>query len=200
MGIRASDMYAFGSSDCFRCSALITVAWWARGLLQLRATSKIHSFNTWLVKARGEPHLLTGALCSCFVLLILISSTLQSTAMPVKSIVRIYRLKSFSLHSVRSAGVLLLNLSRGYYLRWRAVDNCIRNFLHVTTNCPRRQASQHHWSNMFLGNSSEVLINTTVYFHVSACLDEFVCFIFISIFVGFECFNSVISQFRINEV
>ncbi|KAK9537312.1 hypothetical protein VZT92_004941 [Zoarces viviparus] len=30
-------------------------------------------------------------------------------------------------------------INRGYYVRWRAVDHCVRRFLHVTKNCPRRQ-------------------------------------------------------------
>ncbi|XP_068590319.1 tRNA wybutosine-synthesizing protein 4 isoform X2 [Cebidichthys violaceus] len=30
-------------------------------------------------------------------------------------------------------------INRGYYVRWRAVDHCVRRFLHVTENCPRRQ-------------------------------------------------------------
>ncbi|KAM4609435.1 tRNA wybutosine-synthesizing protein 4 [Polymixia lowei] len=30
-------------------------------------------------------------------------------------------------------------INRGYYVRWRAVDHCVRRFLQVTANCPRRQ-------------------------------------------------------------
>lgn len=30
-------------------------------------------------------------------------------------------------------------INRGYYVRWRAVDHCVRRFLHVTENCPNRQ-------------------------------------------------------------
>uniref|UniRef100_A0A3Q3VR42 Uncharacterized protein n=1 Tax=Mola mola TaxID=94237 RepID=A0A3Q3VR42_MOLML len=30
-------------------------------------------------------------------------------------------------------------INRGYYVRWRAVDHCVRSFLHVTENCPLRQ-------------------------------------------------------------
>ncbi|KAG7463300.1 tRNA wybutosine-synthesizing protein 4 [Solea senegalensis] len=30
-------------------------------------------------------------------------------------------------------------INRGYYVRWRAVDHCVRRFLHVTENCPQRQ-------------------------------------------------------------
>uniref|UniRef100_A0A7N6B3Z6 tRNA wybutosine-synthesizing protein 4 n=1 Tax=Anabas testudineus TaxID=64144 RepID=A0A7N6B3Z6_ANATE len=30
-------------------------------------------------------------------------------------------------------------INRGYYVRWRAVDHCVRRFLHITENCPRRQ-------------------------------------------------------------
>ncbi|XP_075886943.1 tRNA wybutosine-synthesizing protein 4 [Nelusetta ayraudi] len=30
-------------------------------------------------------------------------------------------------------------INRGYYVRWRAVDDCLRNFLRVTSGCPRRQ-------------------------------------------------------------
>ncbi|XP_019960117.2 tRNA wybutosine-synthesizing protein 4 isoform X2 [Paralichthys olivaceus] len=30
-------------------------------------------------------------------------------------------------------------INRGYYVRWRAVDHCVRKFLHVTENCPKRQ-------------------------------------------------------------
>ncbi|XP_018559891.1 tRNA wybutosine-synthesizing protein 4 isoform X2 [Lates calcarifer] len=30
-------------------------------------------------------------------------------------------------------------INRGYYVRWRAVDHCIRRFFQVTENCPKRQ-------------------------------------------------------------
>ncbi|XP_040913361.1 tRNA wybutosine-synthesizing protein 4 [Toxotes jaculatrix] len=30
-------------------------------------------------------------------------------------------------------------INRGYYVRWRAVDHCVRRFLQVTENCPKRQ-------------------------------------------------------------
>uniref|UniRef100_UPI0037E8DBA5 tRNA wybutosine-synthesizing protein 4 n=1 Tax=Semicossyphus pulcher TaxID=241346 RepID=UPI0037E8DBA5 len=30
-------------------------------------------------------------------------------------------------------------INRGYYVRWRAVDHCVRRFLHITENCPNRQ-------------------------------------------------------------
>ncbi|XP_074513718.1 tRNA wybutosine-synthesizing protein 4 [Sebastes fasciatus] len=30
-------------------------------------------------------------------------------------------------------------INRGYYVRWRAVDHCVRRFLHITENCPTRQ-------------------------------------------------------------
>ncbi|XP_037344203.2 tRNA wybutosine-synthesizing protein 4 [Pungitius pungitius] len=30
-------------------------------------------------------------------------------------------------------------VNRGYYVRWKAVDCCVRRFLHVTKNCPLRQ-------------------------------------------------------------
>ncbi|KAM3861873.1 LOW QUALITY PROTEIN: tRNA wybutosine-synthesizing protein 4 [Diretmus argenteus] len=30
-------------------------------------------------------------------------------------------------------------INRGYYVRWRAVDHCVRRFLQVTENCSRRQ-------------------------------------------------------------
>nr|XP_020493507.1 tRNA wybutosine-synthesizing protein 4 isoform X1 [Labrus bergylta] len=30
-------------------------------------------------------------------------------------------------------------INRGYYVRWRAVDHCVRTFLHVTETCPTRQ-------------------------------------------------------------
>uniref|UniRef100_A0AAQ4PC36 Leucine carboxyl methyltransferase 2 n=1 Tax=Gasterosteus aculeatus aculeatus TaxID=481459 RepID=A0AAQ4PC36_GASAC len=30
-------------------------------------------------------------------------------------------------------------INRGYYVRWKAVDFCVRRFLHVTKNCPMRQ-------------------------------------------------------------
>ncbi|KAM9347649.1 tRNA wybutosine-synthesizing protein 4 [Symphorus nematophorus] len=30
-------------------------------------------------------------------------------------------------------------INRGYYVRWRAVDHCVRRFLHVTENSPKRQ-------------------------------------------------------------
>lgn len=30
-------------------------------------------------------------------------------------------------------------INRGYYVRWRAVDHCVKNFLHITENFSRRQ-------------------------------------------------------------
>lgn len=30
-------------------------------------------------------------------------------------------------------------INRGYYVRWRAVEHCIRRFLHITENCSKRQ-------------------------------------------------------------
>ncbi|XP_068602852.1 tRNA wybutosine-synthesizing protein 4 [Brachionichthys hirsutus] len=30
-------------------------------------------------------------------------------------------------------------INRGYYVRWRAMDHCVRKFLHITESCPRRQ-------------------------------------------------------------
>ncbi|XP_070771347.1 tRNA wybutosine-synthesizing protein 4 [Enoplosus armatus] len=30
-------------------------------------------------------------------------------------------------------------INRGYYVRWRAVDHCVRRFLHITGDCPKRQ-------------------------------------------------------------
>ncbi|XP_015821263.1 tRNA wybutosine-synthesizing protein 4 isoform X2 [Nothobranchius furzeri] len=30
-------------------------------------------------------------------------------------------------------------INRGYYVRWRAVDHCVRRFLQVTAGCPKRQ-------------------------------------------------------------
>uniref|UniRef100_A0A3B3ZUT4 Uncharacterized protein n=1 Tax=Periophthalmus magnuspinnatus TaxID=409849 RepID=A0A3B3ZUT4_9GOBI len=30
-------------------------------------------------------------------------------------------------------------INRGYYVRWRAVDHCVRRFLEKTSNCPKRQ-------------------------------------------------------------
>ncbi|CAB1421107.1 unnamed protein product [Pleuronectes platessa] len=35
-------------------------------------------------------------------------------------------------------------INRGYYVRWRAVDHCVRRFLHVTENCPKRQVSSEN--------------------------------------------------------
>ncbi|XP_074550527.1 tRNA wybutosine-synthesizing protein 4 [Halichoeres trimaculatus] len=30
-------------------------------------------------------------------------------------------------------------INRGYYVRWRAVDHCVRRFLHITENSPKKQ-------------------------------------------------------------
>lgn len=30
-------------------------------------------------------------------------------------------------------------INRGYYVRWRAVDHCLRRFLEITAHCPKRQ-------------------------------------------------------------
>ncbi|XP_005746375.1 tRNA wybutosine-synthesizing protein 4 [Pundamilia nyererei] len=32
-------------------------------------------------------------------------------------------------------------INRGYYVRWKAVDHCVRKFLQITEKCPKRQVS-----------------------------------------------------------
>lgn len=54
----------FRALTCCRCSAPTTAAWWARGLLQLWATSKILSSHTWWAEPRGEPPWSTGNSCN----------------------------------------------------------------------------------------------------------------------------------------
>ncbi|XP_028250219.1 tRNA wybutosine-synthesizing protein 4 [Parambassis ranga] len=44
-------------------------------------------------------------------------------------------LQHFVCKSARRAPLI----NRGYYVRWRAVDHCVRRFLHITENCPKRQ-------------------------------------------------------------
>ncbi|KAJ8396314.1 hypothetical protein AAFF_G00018910 [Aldrovandia affinis] len=44
-------------------------------------------------------------------------------------------LKSFVCKVSRRAPLI----NRGYYVRWRAVDHCVKQFLHVTEGCTRRQ-------------------------------------------------------------
>ncbi|KAJ8255237.1 hypothetical protein GJAV_G00202630 [Gymnothorax javanicus] len=44
-------------------------------------------------------------------------------------------LKSFVCKVSRRAPLI----NRGYYVRWRAVDHCVKQFLHVTEGCSRRQ-------------------------------------------------------------
>lgn len=41
----------------------------------------------------------------------------------------------------RDTSLKYVCMFRGYYVRWRAVDHCVRRFLHITENCPRRQVS-----------------------------------------------------------
>ncbi|XP_045909416.1 tRNA wybutosine-synthesizing protein 4 [Micropterus dolomieu] len=45
----------------------------------------------------------------------------------------------FLQHFVCKAARRAPLINRGYYVRWRAVDHCVRRFLHVTENCPKRQ-------------------------------------------------------------
>lgn len=37
-------------------------------------------------------------------------------------------------------------------MRWRAVDHCVRSFLHITESCPKRQASQQYIVQHYLVN------------------------------------------------
>uniref|UniRef100_A0A8C3A677 tRNA wybutosine-synthesizing protein 4 n=1 Tax=Cyclopterus lumpus TaxID=8103 RepID=A0A8C3A677_CYCLU len=52
-------------------------------------------------------------------------------------------------------------INRGYYVRWKAVDHCVRTFLHITENCPKRQAS---------------FVSDTVRLHADEALDGAVVF------------------------
>uniref|UniRef100_A0A8C9ZDR5 tRNA wybutosine-synthesizing protein 4 n=1 Tax=Sander lucioperca TaxID=283035 RepID=A0A8C9ZDR5_SANLU len=45
----------------------------------------------------------------------------------------------FLQHFVCKAARRAPLINRGYYVRWRAVDHCVRRFLHITDNCPKRQ-------------------------------------------------------------
>ncbi|XP_040003735.1 tRNA wybutosine-synthesizing protein 4 [Xiphias gladius] len=45
----------------------------------------------------------------------------------------------FLRHFVCKAARRAPLINRGYYVRWRAVDHCVRRFLQVTENCPKRQ-------------------------------------------------------------
>ncbi|XP_042351118.1 tRNA wybutosine-synthesizing protein 4 [Plectropomus leopardus] len=45
----------------------------------------------------------------------------------------------FLQHFVCKAARRAPLINRGYYVRWRAVDHCVRRFLQVTENCPKRQ-------------------------------------------------------------
>ncbi|XP_026888835.2 tRNA wybutosine-synthesizing protein 4 isoform X2 [Electrophorus electricus] len=44
-------------------------------------------------------------------------------------------LQHFVCKSLRRAPLI----NRGYYVRWKAVDHCVKQFLHVTDSCSRRQ-------------------------------------------------------------
>uniref|UniRef100_A0A8D3AZX8 tRNA wybutosine-synthesizing protein 4 n=1 Tax=Scophthalmus maximus TaxID=52904 RepID=A0A8D3AZX8_SCOMX len=45
----------------------------------------------------------------------------------------------FLQHFVCKASRRAPLINRGYYVRWRAVDHCVRTFLQVTEDCPNRQ-------------------------------------------------------------
>uniref|UniRef100_A0A668B046 tRNA wybutosine-synthesizing protein 4 n=1 Tax=Myripristis murdjan TaxID=586833 RepID=A0A668B046_9TELE len=45
----------------------------------------------------------------------------------------------FLRHFVCKAARRAPLINRGYYVRWRAVDHCVKRFLQITENCPRRQ-------------------------------------------------------------
>ncbi|XP_059199036.1 tRNA wybutosine-synthesizing protein 4 [Centropristis striata] len=45
----------------------------------------------------------------------------------------------FLQHFVCKAARRAPLINRGYYVRWRAVDSCLKKFLHITENCPKRQ-------------------------------------------------------------
>ncbi|CAN9498512.1 unnamed protein product [Ophioblennius macclurei] len=46
---------------------------------------------------------------------------------------------AFLRHFVCKAARRAPLINRGYYVRWRAVDHCLRTFLQITAECPRRQ-------------------------------------------------------------
>ncbi|XP_072301080.1 tRNA wybutosine-synthesizing protein 4 [Eucyclogobius newberryi] len=57
-------------------------------------------------------------------------------------------------------------INRGYYVRWRAVDHCVRRFLEKTSNCPKRQIlslGAGFDSLYFRLHSSGVLTNAVVF-------------------------------------
>ncbi|KAG8000978.1 tRNA wybutosine-synthesizing protein 4 [Nibea albiflora] len=54
-------------------------------------------------------------------------------------------------------------INRGYYVRWRAVDHCVRRFLHITENCPKRQA---RFDSLYFRLHAHEALDRTVVFEV----------------------------------
>ncbi|XP_078795157.1 tRNA wybutosine-synthesizing protein 4 isoform X4 [Oryzias latipes] len=63
------------------------------------------------------------------------SSVLSKAAAAAQGYFRDAFIQHFVCRAVRRSPLI----NRGYYVRWRAVDHCIRGFLQTTDRCPRRQ-------------------------------------------------------------
>lgn len=94
-----------------------TAACWARHRLQRTATSGTLSSNTLYVKWLEDPRSSTGEKRSDW--------TSRGAAL--------FWMQSANLWRVSAC-------FRGYLVRWRAVDHCVRQFLHITAKRPHRQA------------------------------------------------------------
>ncbi|KAM9342949.1 LOW QUALITY PROTEIN: tRNA wybutosine-synthesizing protein 4 [Pholidichthys leucotaenia] len=63
----------------------------------------------------------------------------SSVVSKVSAAARGYFRDDFLQHFVCKVARRAPLINRGYYVRWRAVDHCVRRFLQITDGCPRRQ-------------------------------------------------------------
>uniref|UniRef100_A0A8C7WV45 [Phosphatase 2A protein]-leucine-carboxy methyltransferase 1 n=1 Tax=Oryzias sinensis TaxID=183150 RepID=A0A8C7WV45_9TELE len=63
------------------------------------------------------------------------SSVLSKASAAAQGYFRDAFIQHFVCRAVRRSPLI----NRGYYVRWRAVDHCVRRFLQTTDRCPRRQ-------------------------------------------------------------
>ncbi|XP_030283503.1 tRNA wybutosine-synthesizing protein 4 [Sparus aurata] len=59
-------------------------------------------------------------------------------------------------------------INRGYYVRCRAVDHCVRRFLHITENCPKRQILSlgAGFDSLYFRQQADKALNRAVVFEV----------------------------------
>lgn len=104
-----------------RCKGQMTAVWSVRCQPRRRATSMMISSSLSCARCQEELHSLIGKRFGKFMLFWL----LYCHKRELISMMRVYF------------------FVRGYYVRWKAVDHCVKQFLHATKSCSRRQVGRN---------------------------------------------------------